>query len=198
MKFKRRMIDNVKASNKSQWYSKLKWISNYDQHKKESISVDEINHLTDEQQAEAIAESLSAISNEYSPLRAEDIHFLPIPEGSHPQFSSQAIHKYLENIQTKKATVLGDIPARIIKECAQYLCIPVQNIINQSILKGKWASIYKKEIITPIPKTYPPEKIDQLRPIASLLNLNKIQERAIADMVINDMEDHLDPSQYGN
>jgi hypothetical protein len=30
------------------------------------------------------------------------------------------------------------------------------------------------------------------------MNLNKIQERAIADMVISDMERNLDPSQYGN
>ena len=92
----------------------------------------------------------------------------------------------------------GDIPSRVIKECAQFLCIPVKKIINQSIIKGKWASIYKKETITPIPKRYPPETIDQLRPIANLMNLNKIQERAIADMVISDMERNLDPSQYGN
>ena len=40
--------------------------------------------------------------------------------------------------------------------------------------------------------------IDQLRPIANLLNMNKIQEAAIAGLVVQDMEDHLDPSQYGN
>ena len=104
----------------------------------------------------------------------------------------------LENIKTKKSTVSGDIPATLIKECSQYLCIPVRDIINKSILVGKWAEIYKKETITPIPKAFPPEKIDLLRPIASLLNLNKIQEKAIAEMVIEDMENNLDPSQYGN
>ena len=45
---------------------------------------------------------------------------------------------------------------------------------------------------------FPPDTIDQLRPIASLLNFNKIQETAIAGMVIEDMENSLDPSQYGN
>ena len=58
--------------------------------------------------------------------------------------------------------------------------------------------IYKKEKVTPIPKVFPPETIDQLRPIASLINLNKIQEAAIANLVIQDMEENLDPSQYGN
>ena len=162
-KFKQRMIDNVKDSNKSQWYSKLKWISNYDQQKKELINVEEINHLSDIQQAEAIADSLSSISHLYEALRTEDIQFQPIPKLTYPQFSTWIIHKILENIKTKKSTVVGDIPARVIKECSQFLSVPVRDMINQSIIKGKWASIYKKEIITPIPKTYPPEKIDQLR-----------------------------------
>ena len=197
-KFKRKVIDDLKESNKSQWYSKLKWISNFDQQKKELITVEEINHLSDSEQAEAIADSLAAVSNEYKPLNLKDIDFSPIPEGSFPQLSKKQIHCYLENIKTKTSTVLGDIPARIIKEFAQYLSIPVHDIINQSIITGKWATIYKKEIITPIPKTFPPDSINQLRPIASLMNLNKIQERAIVEILISDMEKHLDPSQYGN
>ena len=71
--FKRRTIDDIKQSNKSQWYSKLKWISSLDQQKTEQIQVDEINHLSDVEQGEAIADSLSAISNQYSSLRTEDI-----------------------------------------------------------------------------------------------------------------------------
>ena len=48
------------------------------------ISVEEINHLPDDQQAEAIADNLSAISNEYDPLNTEDIQFLSIPDDSFP------------------------------------------------------------------------------------------------------------------
>ena len=106
------MIDNIKESNKSQWYSKLKWIANYDQQKKEMISVEEINHLPEDQQAEAIADNLSAVSSEYDPLKTEDIQFLPIPDDSFPQFSSLEIQQHLESIKTKKSTVIGDIPAR--------------------------------------------------------------------------------------
>ena len=193
-KFKRKVIDNIKESDKSQWCSKLKWISNYDNEKKESITVEEIDHLSDELQAEAIADSLAAISNEYNKLTKEDINFSHIPEGSYPQLSKGEIQRYIENIKPKKSTVQGDIPAILLKECAQYICVPIRDIINQSISNGKWANIYKKEIITPIPKTFPPESVDQLRPIANLLNINKIQERAIADMLIEDMQDHLDPS----
>ena len=84
------------------------------------------------------------------------------------------IQKYLENIKINQA--------KMIKECAQYLCVLVRDIINKSILIGTWAKIYKKETI------YPPDLIDNLRPIANLININKIQEKAIAEMVIEDME----------
>ena len=197
-KFKRKMIDGIKHADKSQWYSKLKWISSFDQEKKELISVEEINHLTDEMQAEAIADRLSAVSNLYKPLRTEDINFPQIPNASFPQFSNNQVQRYLENIKTKKSTVLGDVPSKVIKECSQYLCIPMGDILNKSIIAGKWAKIYKRETITPIPKTFPPDNIDNLRPIANLLNFNKIQEKIIGELVIEDMEEHLDPSQYGN
>ena len=45
---------------------------------------------------------------------------------------------------------------------------------------------------------FPPETIDQLQPIANLINMNKIQEAAKANLVIQDMEDSMDPSQYDN
>ena len=133
----------------------------------------------------ANADSLASISNEYSSLKNEDIEFEPIPENSFPQFSLVEIQIY-------------DIPAIIMKECAQFLCVPVRKMINKSILVGKWAKIHQQETIQPIPKAYPPETIDILRPIANLPNINKIQETAIAEMVIKDMQDNLDPSQYGN
>ena len=72
------------------------------------------------------------------------------------------------------------------------------NIINTGLSVGQWPKIYKKETITPIPKQYPPESMEMLRPISNLPNLNKIMEKIICEMVISDMKKSLDPSQYGN
>ena len=141
---------------------------------------------------------MSAVSNEYQHLKNEHIQFSDIPEDSFPQFTTREVHRLLENIKPKKSTVKGDIPAIILKECVQYFCIPLRNIINENVLAGAWANIYKKQIITPIPQTFPPDSIDQLRHIANLLNINKIQKRAVAELVIADMESKFDPSQYGN
>ena len=71
--FKSRMIDEVMNAHDSQWYSAFKRISNYGQEKGEPLQVEEIIHLTDKQQAEAIADSLSAISNEYQPVNKDEI-----------------------------------------------------------------------------------------------------------------------------
>ena len=56
-----------------EWYSKLKQISNFDQTKSEAIQVDEINPLSKHEQAERIAHSFSATSNEYTEIKEDDI-----------------------------------------------------------------------------------------------------------------------------
>ena len=104
----------------------------------------------------------------------------------------------MSKIKAKKATPLGDIPAKIIKEFSDYLCFPIRDIINSSLRLGIWPSCYKREIITPIPKEYPVLQVDMLRPISSLLTFNKVQEAVICEMVISDMSSNLDPTQYGN
>ena len=72
------------------------------------------------------------------------------------------------------------------------------DIINCGLRVGHWPKYYKRETITPTPKQFPTENREMLRPIANLCNLNKIMEKVISEMVISDMKDTLDPSQYGN
>ena len=50
----------------------------------------------------------------------------------------------MEKIKLNKSTAPGDIPPRIIKECAVYLCIPMCGILNKSIQTGQWPNMYKK------------------------------------------------------
>ena len=71
------MTDDVMSAKDGQWYSILKRISSYDQGKSEPLQVEEISHLPDQEQAEAIADSLSAISNEYQPISRESITIPP-------------------------------------------------------------------------------------------------------------------------
>ena len=71
------MIDDVMEAKSGQWYSKLKRITNFDQTKTDKLQVDEISHLSDKDQAEAIADSFTAISNEYEPVKKANIKIPP-------------------------------------------------------------------------------------------------------------------------
>ena len=89
----------------------LKRVSDFNKENMKGLSVEEINHLTDAEQAEAIVDSFNKISKEYEEVNAEDIKIPPISAESIPEFSPLQIKKYLERIKTNKAALSGDIPA---------------------------------------------------------------------------------------
>ena len=86
----------------------------------------------------------------------------------------------------------------IIKRFASYLSIPLCDIINKAICKGKWPDLYKIEAITPIPKQYPPTDVNMLRPISLLYFFERTMESLIGDLMINDMKANMDHKQFGN
>ena len=67
-----------------------------------------------------------------------------------------------------------------------------------SIQRGKWPELYKREIVTPVPKKHPPKSLDDLRNISGLLSFNKIAEQLISELMIKDIMSHLDKAQYAN
>ena len=196
--YKRNMIDDIKSAKPGEWYSKLKRITRYDQQKSEVIQVEEICHLDDQEQAERIADNQARISNTYKEVKISDISIPPFEDKDIPQFSTHQVREYILRLKSSKSTPPGDIPVKIVKEFASQLCVPLTDIINCSLKQGHWATCFKKEVITPIPKEYPVLTIDKLRPISSLLAFNKVQEMALCEMIASDMAAKLDPTQYGN
>ena len=136
----------MKDSKNGQWYTKLKKMCKYDQHKSESITVQEIEHLSNEEQAEAIADSFSAISHRYQPIDRSQITVPPFSPKSIPQFTLAQVRKCLSKIKTNKSTAPCDIPPKIIKQFSMYLGTPLADIINSSLSSGHWPTLYKKEI----------------------------------------------------
>ena len=101
-------------------------------------------------------------------------------------------------MSSKKATVKGDIPMKIIKEFSVELSTPLAHIFNHSMKNGQYPDLWKFQTITPAPKVYPTEKIRQLRPISGLKNFAKIYESFLAEFMVNDMKPTKDSAQYGN
>ena len=86
----------------------------------------------------------------------------------------------------------------MFKTFAAYVAEPLTDIINCSIKTGQYPDKWRAEIATPIPKVNPIIEITDLRNISGLLNCDRITESLLAELIINDMEAVLDPSQYGN
>ena len=85
---------------------------------------------------------------------------------------------------------------KLIKEYGPEICYPLSDIIDRAITAGEYPDLWKIEIVTPVPKVYPPSKPGELRKIAGLSNFAKISEKVIAQCLISDMK--RDVSQYGN
>ena len=110
------MIDDVMVAREGQWYSKLKRIANYDQAKTEKVQFDEISHLNDKEQAEAIADSFSEISWEYEPVNKDKIEIPSFSKASIPKIPTWKVREHLQQIKSNKSTAPGDIPAKVIKQ----------------------------------------------------------------------------------
>ena len=89
-------------------------------------------------------------------------------------FEPMQIHEKIKKKMKKKvSTVPNDIPWKIILEFSVELAEPLSHIFNSASKKGIWPSIWKKELVTPVPKVFPPKSPDDLRKIAGTNNFSK-------------------------
>ena len=77
------MVSDLKTSNPSKWYSKVKRMCGQSD-RNQTISVDELIGLSDQEQSERIAEHYSYISNQYDQVRESDFlqYFNPVRHGA--------------------------------------------------------------------------------------------------------------------
>ena len=191
------MVSDLKQKNPNKWYSAVKRMAAYENKSEETI-VEDINHLSNQQQCELIADEFSEVPNLYRPLHKSDITFPYFHSNDIPQFTAAQVWKKLVSMKANKSSRVGDVPAKLLKLFAAYLAEPLASIINCSIRYGDYPDIWKDEIATPIPKAYPTTSIGDLRNISGLLNCDKITETLISELIMCDIEKSLDSAQYGN
>ena len=142
--YSKNIVSDLKTSNQSQWYSKVKRMSSFNTMKEEEPTVQELMSIPDEQQAEKIADQFSEISHLYSPLRTEDINLnCIIDERPPPEINPYLVYLKIMSHKKKTATVIGDIPMRLIKFCAEELSFPLCDIYTRAVLFGEYPEIYK-------------------------------------------------------
>ena len=103
----------------------MKRITSYKIHENELPHCQEISSLDDQNQAELIADTYEKVANSYEPLKDGDVLLPEIPEGTYPKITVKMVFNYLRKIKSNTATVHNDIPAKVKKKYAKYLCYAI-------------------------------------------------------------------------
>ena len=196
--FYKKKIEQLKSSNPKKWHQQLKRMLRIDQIHSEELVVENIKDLPDQEQAEMIADKFVEVSLEYEKLKTDDIKVPKFENSEIPIVTEKEVFEALAEMDASKSSITGDIPCKFWKLFAKELSKPVTNVINTAMIQGIWPDILKHEIVTPVPKKSSPKNVDELRNISGLLNLDKLFEKLVSKMMISDMKNHLDPSQYAN
>ena len=152
-----------------------------DQEKCDPIICTEIEDLTDQEQADRITEHFCTVRQKFSALRSLDILIPPFSDETIPQFLPFEVKQKLLEIDLKKSFPKDDIPPKLLKLFAEHISIPLTDIINASIKQGVW-----------------PDMLKNLRSISGLMTCNRVEEKLLSELIILDMRDKMDPTQYGN
>ena len=115
----------------------------------EQLNIDDINHLTDQQQAEIIADKFASVQNEYEALQTEDIDIPPFSKSDIPKFHPSQVWFILSRLDTSKATVPGDFPPQLMKHFAAYLADPLTDIFNTGMRRGEYPKLSQPQCPRP-------------------------------------------------
>ena len=113
--------------------------------------------------------------------------------------SEQFTLSQLRKSKINKATGLDQIPARLMKDSAALICIPLTKIINISLESGHIPSEWKIARVIPLFKSGKAVDLDNYRPISVLPVASKILERAVHVQLYAYLTDknYLSPYQCG-
>ena len=161
--------------------------------------------LTAAQSADRIAQKFADISQEFPPLRIENLPsrvFQKIQSSEKvnpPHISRRLVEDKISKAKMTKGGVPGDLPARLAKEFGPELAIPAARIFNKISQTGSWPTRWKVEHGLPLNKMKPnqPKNEGELRIISLTAFLSKTYEKIVMDWLLHFIGSKIDINQYG-
>ena len=95
--------------------------------------------------------------------------------------SVNKVFSLLNELNKAKTTGLDKISARLIRECAYLICIPICDIFNQSISLGIFPNDCKCARAAPLFKQGDRDDLNNYRPISVISFAAKVFERIVYD-----------------
>lgn len=89
------------------------------------------------------------------------------------------VYNILRRLDVSKASGPDGISNRILKECAQSLCIPLCRLFNLSLLTAQFPSNWKLANVVPIHKKNDRQLVKNYRPVSLLCTISKVLERIV-------------------
>ena len=155
------------------------------------------------QSAEIIADHFSHISQEYEPLNLNNLPhnvqiYLSNPDQSLvPTLTPVDVQARIMKANKPNGLVPGDLPKKLVQNCAATLAPPVSTIYNKISKSALFPPQWKIEYQIAIPKVSPPESEDDLRNIAKTPFLSKVYESFVGGWLLPIIKPFLDPGQCG-
>ena len=104
--------------------------------------------------------------------------------------SSSQVFSLLNKLSKSKATGLDKISARLIRECADLICISICKIFNCSLTTGIFPDDWKCAKVTPLFKQGSSSDMNSYCPISLISVLAKVFERIMYDQVYTYLSEH--------
>ena len=90
-----------------------------------------------------------------------------------------------------------DLPNKLRKAFSAELASPVSHIFNSCLNQQIYPTLWKKELVTPVPKILYPKTYKDLRKISSTSDFSKLFEGYLKDWIMMDISHNIDTGQYG-
>ena len=109
------------------------------------------------------------------------------------------IKNFLKKLKRNKATGIDDLPAGMLKDCAEHIATPLHHIVNQSLITSTVPTGWKQAKLVPLYKSGDSNKVENYRPISVLPTLSKLMEKAVHTQLTEYLESGklLNDSQFG-
>ena len=107
----------------------------------------------------------------------------------HPTDASK-VFSLMNKLNKSKATGLDGISVRLIRECADLICVRICHIFNQSISQGKLPEDWKSARVTPLFKQDDRDDVNNYRPISVIPVVVKVFEIIVYEQLYAYLEEH--------
>ncbi|XP_071477419.1 uncharacterized protein [Diadema antillarum] len=189
-------IQNLKTSNPAAWYRGIRSMTS-GKIQPTRITVPDVDSENYIEISQRINEGFASYSADLIPINPSRLPAYLPSRHPVPLIQPWEVYRELKSIKQSRSGGPDGISARLIKEFAYELSCPLTKVLNCAFGKGIFPDVWKRAIITPVPKTSP-ATIDGIRPISLTDHFAKLAEGFIAKWTLDDMKPSLDSHQSGN